>query len=168
MKLTFTIPGQPIPKGRPRLGRGNRVFTPQRTLDHEAKWAQAAHTALRQLERWPMAAEYAVHTHFVLGTKRAVDLDNLFKCADGLNGVAFYDDSMVAEIRATREYDKAAPRTEVTITVLAELTDDKAAACKAAHEAKLTRRAARKAAPKRPAKRATKATRRLPRRRKTR
>jgi len=39
-----TIPGEPVPKGRPRLGRNGRTYTPAKTI----KWEKEAAWALRE------------------------------------------------------------------------------------------------------------------------
>ena len=38
----FTVPGPPVPKGRPRLGKGGHVFTPDQTRAYERKVALLA------------------------------------------------------------------------------------------------------------------------------
>ena len=116
--MKFTIPGEPVPKLRPRVYRkgGMRVFTPQKTLDYEAKvrlMAQAA--GLRPLDgplcltvefvhRLPKGQERKrkpVTEYRLKPTKP--DLDNLVKALmDGLEGVAFESDSQVVVIHALK------------------------------------------------------------------
>ena len=38
----FTVPGPPVPKGRPRLGKGGHVYTPTETRAYERKVALLA------------------------------------------------------------------------------------------------------------------------------
>lgn len=157
MILTFTLHGEPIAKARPRMTRGGRAYTPARTLDHEARLADACLKALA--DGWEKGADYKLVVSFHLPTKRAVDLDNLVKAVDGLNGVAFYDDSQIVHIDARKSYDKENPRTEVTL--VPETLDPKTAdKRRLAFEAKMAKRAARKA---RPRKSPTGRTKRLPR-----
>ena len=40
-ELNFVVPGKPVPKGRPRLGKGH-VYTPKKTKDYEKKVAMVA------------------------------------------------------------------------------------------------------------------------------
>jgi len=35
-RITFAIPGKPVPKGRPRVTRSGRVYTPKATRDYES------------------------------------------------------------------------------------------------------------------------------------
>ncbi len=154
MKLTFTLFGEPGVKQRPRLGRGGRVFTPQRTIDHEKRIYDTA-VANRE-EGWPMAAVYRVTLAFFCGSRRFGDVDNYAKAAfDGLNGAAFFDDVMVTEMEAARHYDKEAPRTHITVEVLQELSAKDAEKHRLAFEKKMQRRAARRKKPstKRPRRR---------------
>lgn len=39
--VEFTVPGQPVPKGRPRLGRGGHTYTPKNTKAAESRIAAA-------------------------------------------------------------------------------------------------------------------------------
>lgn len=98
MKTCFTIRGHPVPKGRPRLGRGH-AYTPAATRAYEERIAWAykeaggpCHEGLLDVtmvfraQRWPG------------------DLDNLWKAAsDALNGVAWRDDRQIRHIEATLE-----------------------------------------------------------------
>jgi hypothetical protein len=93
---------------------------------------------------WPMAAVYRVTMAFFCGSRRFGDVDNYCKAAlDGLNGAAFFDDVMVTEMEATRHYDKASPRTRITVEVLQELTPKEAEKYRLAHERKMEKRQAK-------------------------
>lgn len=48
MILRATIPGEPIGKGRPRLGRGGRTYTPEKTAQWEKMAAQAIALQIRE------------------------------------------------------------------------------------------------------------------------
>lgn len=53
------------------------------------------------------------------GTKRPADLDNFNKLSlDALTGIAYEDDSQIAELHLKRGYDKARPRIEIAIDVV--------------------------------------------------
>ena len=148
MKLSFTVFGPPTPKQRPRMTRRGVVFTPAKTLEHEARWAEAARGAMAELDfEWPLAADYKLTVAFFMPTKRMADVDNLVKCADGLNCVTFYDDVMISDIVASRRYDKQNPRTEVTLEVMREVPEAEALKHRLAYEKKLLRRATKRKKP---------------------
>lgn len=111
MKTSFVILGTPIPKARPRVYRG-RAVTPPRTLHYEALVKLAAKAARVR----PTDARVAISLAFFQPTLRRCDLDNLAKAVlDGLNGVAYLDDSQVDELHVYRELDRDNPRCLVTI-----------------------------------------------------
>ena len=127
MMITITIPGDPTPKGRPRMTRTGHTYTPARTRDYEAR-IRAAWTSeklsgpLRAIItayiRIPKSAKMAVRKNMLSGhekpTKRP-DLDNYIKSAlDGLNGLAFDDDSQVIEIIARKAYGEE-PRLVISL-----------------------------------------------------
>lgn len=123
--ITFTIPGEPQGKGRPRAfraGRGVRMYTPAKTEAYEQAVASAGRQAMAG--RAPMAGPLAVDLVAVLGVpaswskkRRAAaleglelpakkpDADNVAKAiADGLNGIAYGDDAQVIELRVRKRY----------------------------------------------------------------
>lgn len=97
------VPGRPIPKGRPRLGRRGRVFTPQTTIDYEAKIAMAT-KGLEQLDG-PVEVYlefspdglliHAWEIDIPAVSKLRGDIDNYIKSAlDGLQKNHFLQDGM--------------------------------------------------------------------------
>ncbi len=110
-ELMLTIEGPPIPKGRPRSGKG-KTFTPKRTRDAERRIKGLATAAGFR----PIAGPVRFEVQFYLPTARRVDLDNLVKLAtDSLNTVAYLDDSQIVDIAATKEIDRKRPRTVIAI-----------------------------------------------------
>ena len=128
--MTFTIPGRPVPKARPRVVNGH-AYTPRETAAYEAavRWCYKACAqgtppltvpcAVEMVFRFPIPASARrkrlpdrikpgePHTH-------RPDIDNLSKAVlDALNGLAFTDDALVVEISARKEYGE--PGAEVTI-----------------------------------------------------
>ena len=110
-KHTITVEGPPKPKGRPRLGRRGRVFTPTTTLEAEARIADA----------WdgprfdgPLSMEVVFNPKFTTVTvemmpdgtepsKLRGDIDNYLKLLmDGLNGIAYEDDKQVVHIEVRK------------------------------------------------------------------
>ena len=110
--FSFCVIGNPIPKGRPRLGYRRRVFTPQRTLDYERLVAVEAMTQGVRC----VSDTLRVEADFYRSTKHRVDLDNLIKSIlDALNGIAYDDDVQIVQLEARKDYDKKHPRAEVRI-----------------------------------------------------
>ena len=114
--ITFTIPGKPFGKQRPRATRQGRMYTPAQTVAFE--------TVVRQvgIEHFPTPLVGPVRVTIIATfipaaswskAKRAEnlhrphtqkpDLDNCAKAIlDGLNRIAFADDGQVAEISARK------------------------------------------------------------------
>lgn len=115
--LRFTVPGRPVPKGRPRLGANGHVYTPRETQDAEDSIGWAGRRALRS--RKPVAGPVSVTATFYVADRRRRDLDNLVKTVlDGLNGIAWADDSQVVALSSLVVLDPSNPRTDVTVTEL--------------------------------------------------
>lgn len=129
--LTFTIPGAPRGKGRPRFG-GGRTFTDAKTVAYESLIKHAAHVAMAGRERFagpvevsiivrlepaastPKAARAAALAGQIHPVKRP-DLDNIIKAVlDGCNTVVFADDAQVCWINAGKTY-AATAGVDVTI-----------------------------------------------------
>ena len=112
------IPGVPVPKARPRFGRG-RVFTPKKTRAYEDTIRLEATLAMKGRKpltgpvkftltawlpiprSWSRVKRHEADAGFIRHTSKP-DLTNICKAAeDGCNGVVFKDDSqiMFAEIR---------------------------------------------------------------------
>lgn len=119
--MKFEVPGEPVPKARPRFtlkaGRA-RVYTPGRT---EAFEKRVRFFALAAKVR-PTKEQVVLSVAFYLGSRRRVDLDNLVKgVKDALNGAAWNDDSQVVQLFASKQVDKANPRCVVTIEPIKEV-----------------------------------------------
>ena len=111
MTYRFVIPGKPQPKQRTRKA-GGRWYTPKKTKHYQTVVALAARAA--GVMRIDGRVRLACDLYFP--DRRRRDLDNCLKSiADGLNGIAYDDDSQIDEITARRHYDKANPRSEVLV-----------------------------------------------------
>lgn len=104
--LSFDVPGEPIPKARPRVGKHGTI-TPkatrayQRSVMIRALAARQAHAVARGA--WPMAGTYRLEVDYARSTERRHDVDNILKSVmDGLCGVLFDDDCRVTEAEVRR------------------------------------------------------------------
>ena len=117
--MTFTVPGEPVAKGRPRFARIGphvRTFTPAKTQRYEDTvrlMAQSAGVPLLDgpvrvtIEAvWPMKG-----TPLKKGSRPSVpkitkpDADNVAKCiCDALNGIAWHDDGQVVALLVRKRY----------------------------------------------------------------
>ncbi|GLV28175.1 hypothetical protein TomTYG75_06990 [Sphingobium sp. TomTYG75] len=132
--LAFTVPGPPVAKGRARVGMiagKARMFTPSATVAYEGLIALAAEKAMDGAEPYLGPVSLSVTATFAIpaswtGKKKAAALwhtgrpdgDNLLKAVgDGLNGIAFKDDSQVASARIIKCYG-AVPGLTVEVEAL--------------------------------------------------
>lgn len=115
----FEVPGEPVSKSRARFTkRGSKTvaYTPQKTKDGEKRVALAYRAAGGRLDPDTEVA-YAVHARFLNGTMQRRDVDNMLKLIlDGLNGIAYPDDTQVLEVWGRKsKVDKSEARTEVHV-----------------------------------------------------
>lgn len=121
-KIMLRIPGDPVPKGRPRFTRQGMAYTPAKTKTYEEEVAILGKSAMNGLE--PLTTPIAVFVYATFpipesyskkrreaclnGSERHVkrpDLDNVVKAiTDGLNGVVYHDDSQIVSLHATKVY----------------------------------------------------------------
>lgn len=123
---TFTVPGQPRPKERPRFGRG-RGYTSEATRAAEARVASSFrdNLGIRHTIETPVTGDLQLRCWFYRKNAVAADTTNLVKVVeDGLNGIAWVDDKQIKSLRADQEIDRDNPRTEVEIWTLADWYED--------------------------------------------
>lgn len=114
MRVAFTIPGPPIPKGRPRVTKTGVAFTPKRTRDYERHVKFWAMHAMKGGE--PTQDDVRMSVKLYFGDKRRRDIDNAAKAVlDGCNGAVYQDDSQIVRLEVERAYDKVNPRAEVEV-----------------------------------------------------
>lgn len=142
--IEFMVPGQPVGKGRPRIGRVGphaRMFTPAKTANYEDSVRYAAHHAMGG--RLPLFGPVRVRMEIALqipaswsGKKqqRAAeglehpttkpDSDNVIKAIfDACNGVTWRDDVQVVELAMCKRYARA-PGVRVWIDEIATHGND--------------------------------------------
>lgn len=109
--ITFTIPGKPFAKQRPRATRQGRVYTPKETVSFE----QTVGTIASQHFKTPLEGPVRVTVYATFETPKSwskkktaklinrhhtqkPDSDNIIKAVlDGMNRIAFADDAQAAE-----------------------------------------------------------------------
>ena len=117
MPVTFTIPGKPFAKQRPRFSRrSGRAFTPQETVSFERTVGQIAMphfpepltgpvklTIVATFEPPASWSKKKTAEHLNRPHTQRPDLDNIQKAIlDGLNRIAFADDGQVADIQTIK------------------------------------------------------------------
>jgi Holliday junction resolvase RusA-like endonuclease len=136
--ITFTIPGAPIGKGRPRvttIGGFARMYTPKKTANYEGLVAHAAQSAMVDMPmiEGPVSIELVIFCSVpaswsqkkqrmalageIIPTTKP-DADNIIKAVcDGCNGVVWRDDVQAADGSWRKRY-RATPGVVVTIKPL--------------------------------------------------
>lgn len=138
MRLVFTVPGDPVAKGRAKIstfGGKPRAYTPDKTRNYESLVRLAAQEALGDKppldgplylrvdvylaipESWSKRKKACALDGTVLPTKKP-DLSNVLKAVeDGMNSVAFTDDSRVVNLTSMKRYSDR-PRVEVEVAAI--------------------------------------------------
>lgn len=121
--LTLIIPGSPVPKGRPRFTKTGHTYTDAKTRNAEnaiaSAWRMvsngrpphdgAIHVRMQCVfpipASWPKwKRELAASSEGRVPYVGRPDIDNLIKILDGLNGLAWIDDSQIINITARKDY----------------------------------------------------------------
>ena len=137
MRITLTIPGNPIAKARPRfarVGKFVKTYNCQETEEGKFKWEllrgvlsyrtgegplvpKGVPVSLRAIFYMPIPTEMSKKklTALFFRHVKKPDTDNLLKfLKDCGNGILWADDSQVCEVRAGKLYDEK-PRTYIEI-----------------------------------------------------
>lgn len=137
--IVFHVPGQPVGKGRPRIGRvaGHaRMFTPEKTASYEstvklfASQAMAGrplldgavrvtlHIACQIPASWSQKKQASAAAGGVMPTTKP-DVDNVEKAIfDAMNGIVWKDDVQVVSVVKDKRYGSA-PGVSVRVEELA-------------------------------------------------
>lgn len=127
----FTIYGQPVAKGRPRLGKWS-TYTPDKTVNYEnlVKLSYIEEHKGKEL----LEGDLSIIINFYFSIPKSTskknrelmlkgeirhnkrpDIDNCIKSiTDALNNIAYKDDSQIVQVIASKLYSEE-PRTEVII-----------------------------------------------------
>lgn len=114
MAFEVFIPMKPVAKGRPRFGRGGRVYTPDETAHAEAFLKGYLRVKYRGLLiEGPLAVSIVVHKERPKSQPKRVyptsrpDLDNYIKLVmDAMNGLVFIDDAQVVKLDGEKKYSE--------------------------------------------------------------
>lgn len=133
--IEFTVPGAPVGKGRPRIGRvaGHaRMFTPEKTANYENLVRHCAAVAmagrspivgaciavLDVIVPVPQSWSKKKQAQALAGEVRPTtkpDIDNVLKAlADAMNQVVWRDDSQLVQVVMSKAYG-AAPGVRVQV-----------------------------------------------------
>lgn len=127
--VTFTVPGAPVGKGRPRFARrGNfvRTFTPEKTASYENLVRVKAEEAMRGRQAfdgavhvridiyvmppasWSQKKQRAALAGEVHPTSKP-DIDNVIKgIFDAMNEIVWCDDKQACSVMVVKRYDQTA------------------------------------------------------------
>lgn len=95
--VSFRWDGTPVPKGRPRLGKGGNTYTPKRTRAYE----DAIGWAWKETGERPFEGDVSMSIDIFEAPGHPADLDNHVKAIlDALQGLAFANDRQVTVLFA--------------------------------------------------------------------
>lgn len=131
MKVSFTVPGEPKGKQRPRVTRTGHAYTPQETTVYENLvkmefCRQCPGIKFDGQLRMTIKAHFAIAASVSLKKRNKMlvgeirptkkpDVDNITKIvADSLNKIAYNDDSQIVTVVTDKLFSEN-PRVEVTI-----------------------------------------------------
>lgn len=135
--ISFTIPGNPVGKGRPKFSRQGghiRTYTPEKTASYEALVRREYARQCKGIQSYPKDTALAVYicaysaipksasrrkaAAMLRGEIRPTkkpDADNIAKIiCDALNGLAYHDDAQIAELHIEKHYAEQ-PRVRVAV-----------------------------------------------------
>ena len=117
--ISFTIPGKPTPKARPRVMRGGWTYTPAKTKKQENLVKLLAISRRQALKLAISGGDFRLQV-ICYGAHPLSDWDNLGKLiSDALNGVFWHDDRQVVDARVMKlPCAKGEERTEVSVIAI--------------------------------------------------
>ncbi len=131
MRISITVPGEPVAKARPRFTKSGHVYTPVKTARFEQRvrlYAMAVMKGRKILtgavrltvtaffpipKSWTLTQKAKAMSGALRHTKRP-DSDNLCKAVqDALNGTVYADDAQIDDVHIIKRY--GIPRTEIIV-----------------------------------------------------
>jgi Holliday junction resolvase RusA-like endonuclease len=112
--LVFVVPGEVKGKGRPKFttcGKFARAYTPQQTANYE-NWIKTCFiNQFPNFKKYKGALQICVRAYFIkpksnksLYVTKKPDADNIFKCLDALNGIAWDDDKQIVNAEIEKKW----------------------------------------------------------------
>ena len=96
----LSVPGEPVPKGRPRVYNGHGI-TPKRTLEAENNIRRKWVSQFPGMQ--PLTGDIHISIDFYMPDRHVKDWDNLAKLVtDALNGIAYADDRQIVTAIVTK------------------------------------------------------------------
>ena len=136
MKIKFTVPGNPVGKGRPRFSRQGqyvRTYTPEKTVNYETlvkleyerqcgtfRFSEDTPIDMRITAYLPIPKSVSQKKRRLMADKKIrpmkkPDVDNCGKAvADALLNLAYKDDCQIVDMSIRKFYSEE-PRTVITI-----------------------------------------------------
>ena len=138
-RITFTLPGNPIPWHRSKQTRTNRIdgkhtrfYKDKADVKYQDALAMHAMHALQLWTQafkkpWDASGEFRVEVAFHVHDLRRKDIDNLFKqIGDALNNVVWDDDNQIVSLSAKKVLNRERPHVIVTINRVHGYLEDRA------------------------------------------
>lgn len=138
--ISFSVPGEPVGKGRPRFTRTGHPYTPGKTESYESL-VRLAYGECGMVFPKGVPVRVKITAYFgipksaskkrravmmaggIVPTKKP-DFDNIQKIiCDALNGVAYHDDSQIVKADIEKVYSTT-PRVEVTVAAWTKEEND--------------------------------------------
>lgn len=133
--LTFKVDGEPVGKQRPRILKSGRAYTPEKTVEYEARVLRSFLSASRgrffagkgepvsvvinayyKIPKSTAKAQRGLMGSGVMRPTKKPDADNIAKIIqDALNQYAYADDAQVVLSVASKWYAKDEPYVQVTL-----------------------------------------------------
>ena len=122
--VTFTVDGDPVPKGRPRFARRGQfvqTYTDAKTIDYETHVAVRARHAIGASDPFNGALTVFLYLRYTIPVSyskkrkeaclaglefpKRIDIDNVYKSiTDAMNGIVYLDDSQIVEAHIKKVY----------------------------------------------------------------
>lgn len=118
--IEFEIPGVAVPKARPRFTKRGHTYTPKKTKNYEKIVKLYTRKSIKEPYEGPLKVGIIIHKKppkswskkkkkaAIEGSLHATakpDVDNYAKAIlDGMNGIAFKDDSQIVDLNVQKQY----------------------------------------------------------------